>query len=325
MLSNNLYEEILLNPASQGANKLFIVSGYASAAMAFHHIEELHKQNHDATVHLVIGMTVHDGLSLSNHRGFQKLVSDDLSGLFQCNYVINTPPVHSKTYAWFSNDTPIAGYIGSANYSQRAFSKHQREIMDTCSAETAYAYYNSLLKDTICCTHPEAEDFVQIHNYKYRLRRKEEIRLPDTDTAYPEISPSVQGLEHVRVSLINRYGKISGRSGLNWGHRPNRNRNQAYIPLKADVARTDFFPAPPQHFTVLTDDGETLICVRAQDNAKAIETPHNNSQLGEYFRYRMGEGDGHFITMADLIEYGRTHIDFYKTDEETYYMDFSTE
>lgn len=48
-----------------------------------------------------------------------------------------------------------------------------------------------------------------------------------------------------------------------------------------------------------------------------------NSELGEYFSYRLGLPSGAKVTKEDLERYGRTDVDFYKLDEETYYMDFS--
>ena len=41
MLSKNLFEEVLVQPVESGANKLYVVSGYATAAMAFRHLEAL--------------------------------------------------------------------------------------------------------------------------------------------------------------------------------------------------------------------------------------------------------------------------------------------
>jgi hypothetical protein len=77
------------------------------------------------------------------------------------------------------------------------------------------------------------------------------------------------------------------------------------------------------HFTINTDDNKTLIATRAQQNGKAIHTPHNNSLIGEYFRMRLGLPKGAFVQKEDLIRYGRTDVDFYKVDDENYYMDFS--
>lgn len=95
------------------------------------------------------------------------------------------------------------------------------------------------------------------------------------------------------------------------------------IPLPQKYWDTDFFPEYSWYFTVLTDDGKILICSRAQQNGKAIHSPHNNSQIGEYFRSRLNVANGELVTMDDLMNYGRTDIDFYKVDEENYFMDFS--
>jgi len=38
---------------------------------------------------------------------------------------------------------------------------------------------------------------------------------------------------------------------------------------------------------------------------------------------RLGIPSGHPVTKNDLHRYGRADIDFYKIDDETYFMDFS--
>ncbi len=103
----------------------------------------------------------------------------------------------------------------------------------------------------------------------------------------------------------------------------NINNNLIYLPKK--YWDTDFFPEYDWYFTVNTDDDKILFCTRAQKDSQghAIETPHNNSLLGEYFRHRLGVANGKLITLNDLTNYGRTDIDFYKVDEENYFMDFS--
>jgi hypothetical protein len=45
--------------------------------------------------------------------------------------------------------------------------------------------------------------------------------------------------------------------------------------------------------------------------------------MGEYFRKRLGVPLGEPLKMEHLLKYGRTDIDFYKIDDENYYMDFS--
>jgi len=62
----------------------------------------------------------------------------------------------------------------------------------------------------------------------------------------------------------------------------------------------------------------------AQANGKAIHTPENNSLIGKYFRKRLGVAQGASVRLTDVLKYGRVDVDFYKFDEESFYMDFST-
>lgn len=127
----------------------------------------------------------------------------------------------------------------------------------------------------------------------------------------------------VKLSLLARNGEPGRRSGLNWGQRPNRNPNEAYIHLPRRIAKSGFFPLEERHFTAITDDRHQLILRIEQQNDKAITTPARNSDLGEYFRNRLGLANGEYVSRDALDRYGRTDVTFIKLDEETYYMDFS--
>jgi len=118
---------------------------------------------------------------------------------------------------------------------------------------------------------------------------------------------------------------VPARSSLNWGQRPEEGRepNQAYLPVNGELRRSTFFPDRGLHFSVTTDDGKTFLCCRAQDENKAIHTPHNNSEFGVYFRQRLMIPLGSPVTKNDLLRYGRTTVDFYKLDDETFILDFS--
>ena len=117
--------------------------------------------------------------------------------------------------------------------------------------------------------------------------------------------------------------RVPSRSGLNWGQRPDRNENQAYVAVPAYVQRSGFFPAKGEEFSLEWDDGAFHACVRAQQNGKAIQTPHDNAELGHYFRSRLGVESGDPIVMGHLLRYGRTDVEIYKDSEDHYYADFS--
>lgn len=130
-------------------------------------------------------------------------------------------------------------------------------------------------------------------------------------------------LTKVTLTLVDSSANVPARSGLNWGQRPNRNPNEAYINIPMTTARSGIFPEVGEVFTIETDDQKQLICVRAQQGGKGLHTTLNNSLMGEYFRYRLGLRSGEFITAEHLLRYGRTDVDIYKIDTESYYMDFS--
>ncbi|MBN2546528.1 MAG: NgoFVII family restriction endonuclease [Spirochaetes bacterium] len=323
MIYDNLYEKVLIQPYKEGADKLQIISGYATSAMAFHHLEELKTLGTNFNISLLIGMCPSDGISLSNHRGFQSIMKSEYSKNFSCSYIFELPSVHSKIYTWFKKNILFKSFIGSANYTQNAFYQKQREILAEINDNNVIDYFNILEKDSIYCQNLETEQLIKIYNDKYyypRHKHEEEIK----DNKILNI-PNTDNLENVTISLLSRNGEVQNKGGLNWGQREGRNPNQAYIQLPPEVYRSDFFPLRTQHFTVVTDDSKTFICTRAQksEEGQAIETPHNNSLLGEYFRNRLGLKYGEFITREHLVNYGRTDVTFYKFDDENYLMDFS--
>lgn len=315
LISNDLFENVLVNPMLDGAGELCVVSGFATAAMAFRHMQYAKEKEHNIKVRLLVGMCPSAGMPVSNHHGLKKLVEDDFRDSFMCSYIAKPPAVHSKTYVWLRDGEPVFGFVGSANYTQTAFGEKQREVMTPCDPDSAYQYYHSLVSDSIYCTHNDVDDLISV----YREQR-ERHETSESETLPPEVS----GLERVKVSLLTKDGRVPPRSGLNWGQRSSRDPNQAYLSLRAEVYSTDFFPERGTPFTVLTDDGKTIICSRAQDHGKGIHTPHNNALLGEYFRNRLGLASGALVYADDLRRYGRSDVHFYKIDDETYYMDFST-
>jgi HKD family nuclease len=310
MLSQDLFEEILIKPAKDGADSLCIISGFVSPSLASRHIEALLKIEKHVKIKLIYGMFGQSNISKNNHLAFQHLASERFPTKFECFYVIKPPPIHSKGYAWYRENTPFRGFIGSMNYTQNGFSGNQREIATPCDASEIQGYFESLLSEAIDCREADAH-----------------IANPQKEVDQPLVAPTppdgYEGLEKVTIELFGKKGNKN--SGLNWGHREKykRDRNQAYIRVPMAIAKTNFFPPVTRHFTVLTDDDKMLICTRAQQHAKAIHTPLNNALIGEYFRNRLGLASGQFVTVDDLKRYGRTSVDFYKIDDETYFMDFS--
>ncbi|MDR2581203.1 MAG: NgoFVII family restriction endonuclease [Fibromonadaceae bacterium] len=322
MIYENLYEEVLIKPRQEGADTLKIISGYASPAMASDHLEDLHDKRLNVHISLFIGMCPSDGLSLSNHHGFRSIVDSEVPSFkdrFSCSYIYKTPPVHSKLYVWCKGEQFFKAFIGSANYTQNAFYR-QRELLAEIEGNGILEYCRMLEKESVFCNLSEAETLIRVHNdgNYYRQHIHEDKHL------HTEIGKN--DIKSIKISLLsNRTGEIQSIGGLNWGQRPGREPNQAYIQLSPEIYNGDFFPKAPQCFTVVTDDDRTFICRRAQkdEQGQAIHTPLNNSYIGEYFRNRLGLANGVPVTRQDLERYGRTDVVFYKIDDENYYMDFS--
>ena len=316
MITGDITKPILFDPIAGGADKLLILSSYATPNMSsryMKHQQEIKKAPIDITV--IVGMTAYDGISIPAHKGFLSLHNTYTSKSvrsFSCNYISDNPPEHSNLYIWLKGEQPELAFMGSADFTQNAFISSRREIMEQCSPSEAYVYYREAESRSCYCNHSEIDDMIIMCNNH-----------PILDNEATLIgSISCGTVDSVSLSLLTNKGVVAGTSGLNWGQRDKRNRNEAYIRIPIQIARQDFFPTD-RHFTVLTDDGRQLILRVEQQNNKALTTPMNNSLLGEYFRNRLNLPNGHFITREDLERHGRTDVVFAKIDEELYYMDFS--
>lgn len=307
MITEDLFNEILVNPVREGASELLVVSGYANANMAYRHLAEDVIKEKAVRVSLIYGMAVKDGVSLADHEGFKRLEGN---GLFQCHYRLALPAVHSKVYVWLDSGRPIKAFAGSANYTQQGFglARNQGEAMAEVSPQVAFDYFELTRQGAMEARHDDIEEQVRLHNDGQQPNGDNDCRT---------------------VSLLGRGGEVQRSAGLNWGHRQqtgySRNLDEAYIQIGAQLGREDFFPASPTRFTIHADDGAKFIVVRAQksDPGDAIETPEDNSLLGGYFRNRIGVQSGVFVDRAMLEQYGRTDVVFCKIDDDDFLMDFS--
>jgi hypothetical protein len=321
MLTTNLYKSVLINPLEEGVNKLFIVSGYASATFARRHLLECLKLNPNLEINLIIGMSG----AKNDHLAFLNL-HEEFSGNFQGYYVNTTPLVHSKIYAWYNDDDPILGYAGSANYSQYGFfEQQQNNQISSEDPQLIKSYFDALIQRSIYMPNvpviiPAGHQTTVIGSLPAGHIFWE---IPDT---------------RVRISFLSmRNGELPTVSGLNWGQRLAKNTNprtgvvsysmrepnQAYLSIKQSARDVGFLPTRAFNFTLVTDDGHSFDCVVAQENRKAIESTNNNSELGVYIRNRIGVPLGQLITRQDLENYGRTDFTLEKIDEETFLFDFS--
>ena len=314
-INEDLISKVLLDPIRKGADQLIIISGYVSHNMASWHMKKINEESlPPIKISLIAGMYPIEGVNIELHEGLKDLVdfSDDRYSSFECKYVYQGAPVHSKVYLWMKDDEPFIAFAGSANYTRNGFGKLQREYVVECDPVEAYAFYQDIESDSIVCNHSEVEEYIKFY-------KDQKISQVEHDIKHST-------LEKVTLSLLTSRGDVGHGSGINWGIRRNGTRrepNQAYISVPVEIARSGFFPLDKTHFSAVTDDQKQLILRIEQANDKALTTPLNNSLLGEYIRNRIGVANGAFVTKADLERYGRTDVTFYKIDDEQFFMDFS--
>lgn len=314
-INEDLTRRVLLDPIRKGADKLIIISGYVSHNMASWHMKRINEESlPPIQISLIAGMYPIDGVNIELHKGLKDLVNfkDERYSSFECKYVYQGTPVHSKIYLWMKDGVPFLAFAGSANYTRNGFGKLQREYIVDCDPSEAYMFYLSIESDSIVCNHNEVEEYVKFYKNQKIIQFEQDAKHTS--------------LEKVTLSLLTSRGNVGYGSGINWGIRRNgikREPNQAYIRIPVDIARSGFFPLDKAHFSAITDDQKQLILRIEQDNDKALTTPLNNSLLGEYLRNRIGVANGAFVTKADLEHYGRTDVTFYKIDDEQFFMDFS--
>jgi len=299
-------------------NELHVLSGYVSSSMVKRHLELIDELNialnRKIKLNIIIGMIPRGGLSIVEHEGFKSIVSSRND--VEISYIMTGKhATHAKIYTWLKDGIPQISFTGSANYSQNAFFGNQIEIMTTMDPYEAEKIFQSFSSDTAYCTIDEIEDMVSIvseDEFRKRMSSMENSTGNEKNV--------------VVLSLLTVKGKMGDVSSLNWGQRLGREPNQAYIPLPRSIGKKEFFPLKKITFTILTDDGIIFQCVTAgnkeNDIPKQIESS-NNSELGLYFRNRLGVPPGKKVTLEDFERYGRTDVTFVNLEDGTYYMDFS--
>lgn len=317
LIQSNIMQEILFKPVEEGADSLCILSGYASPSMASWYIKALEKRRMPPiNISLILGMTPYNGLSRAVHDGFRSLHHHSFENnecTFSCSYVYMNPPIRSNLYLWMRGGIPVKAFVGNADFLQNTFLRGIQHLVEECSPEKALRCFNEAEAVSMYCSCGEVEEAIIIRPNHPIL---------DED-GKPLMSLEGDGIESVRLSHLSSRGDTGMTSGLNWGQREGRNKNEAYIRVPSTIAKSGFFPPKEQHFIVVTDDGKNLLLRIEQENDKAITTPMSNALLGEYFRNRLGLANGEFVAKEHLQAYGRTDVTFYKIDEEQYFMDFS--
>ncbi len=321
LITENLFERVLLEPAKRGARELFVLSGYASASMVTKHFEIAAKELAiDLSIDLHIGMSGRDGLSRNTLLGLQSIPRQIGNRSFNCSLSTRGTSNHSKIYVWCDDSGPMEAYLGSSNYTQMGFgiseaSLSHKEVCLPMDPIAGFDYVMASSRGGISYKSPDIADFIDLFD--------EQVH---TSLSVEEPTTSISATAFVDLPLVmsraSDQGEVHQKSGLNWGQREGRNPDQAYIPIPSGIAKAKFFPEKGVHFQVITDDGEAFICTVAQEGDKALETPSDNSILGKYFRKKLGLPSGAFIQRDHLQSFGSNVVRIYKDTDDCYRLSF---
>lgn len=319
MLFNTNLEEIIFHRHQNiQSDELVILSGYVGPKP----VERLEELPINTTV--IYGMYGDKGIQSRLHNSLINCQNT----IRNVNIWYSTIPIHSKCYIWKYNNTIQHALIGSANFSTNGLTTPYREVLAETTHDTFYAldeYILRVLNHSILCNN---------------------IVMPSTQiqTHYNFVNDT----NICNMSLLDRYGNVPSASGLNWGHGQGHvTPNDSYIAIRKEHLRNcpNLFP-PKQKFPnirqngrlqrhndaieIIWDDGyvmEGLLEGNQNENGliypKQISSSPQKSIMGQYIRQRLGLPSGYFITINDLINYGRTDITVSLIDEGIYSFDFS--
>lgn len=135
---------------------------------------------------------------------------------------------------------------------------------------------------------------------------------------------------HVFLPLYSTRGgnkKVPEKSGLNQWNASGRPRdpNEIYIPIPAWIHRKfpNFFPPRDQIFELTLPDRTTMNAKVCQDSSKALMS-NPNSALGKWLlRDILNLLERELLTYGKLQAIGLDTVVIYKTDNETYDIDFT--
>ena len=316
MRTQGLFHEVLIAPALEGADRLLVVSGYASAQLCERHLNALRALGCSVEMTVVVGMAGEAGLAIDAHRAWQKLEREQRS--LTVLYTPRGTGDHSKTYVWSQQGVPTVAWTGSANYSQSGFAfvaRQRTETLTPVDAGDALAVTRATVDSAISTSEAEVSNLVDFYEVQVaEVRVPVEVGPPSIETAEASVNlPLVQ----VRTGEVHNAG-----AGLNWGHRGARRRSEAYIPVPKEVQRSGFFPEVGVPFEVETDDGSRFTMVRAQQNGKALHSADDNSIIGRYFRQKLGLEPDAFVTTDDLRRFGATVVRFTAVGNGRYRLEF---
>ncbi len=297
-------------------DEFIVLSGYVGPRP----IEKL--QNLPFRSRVIYGMYGSEGIKRPLHNSLINLQNT----IENVNIFYSNLGVHSKCYVWRHRGQIVHALVGSANFSTNGLTTPYREILAETTRDTfnpLNEYITRVINNSISCLEADVTEIIDV---------------PSTvDTT-------------CLLTLLANTGEVQNAAGLNWGQNPNNHTrpNDAYIKIrKQDVIAYPHLFLPkqlyPQHFDgrgkaqrhndaieIIWDDGvsmEGLFMGSQTINEvlypKQVTSFPSGSELGVYFRNRLGVPLDQPVRKFHLDLYGRTDVGVSLINEGVYKFDFS--
>lgn len=272
---------------------------------------------------IVYGMYGSEGIEEDLHNSLIKLQNE----FSNVSIFYSQLPVHSKCYTWMHKREIVHALIGSANFSTNGLTTPYREVLAETTRDTfspLNEYIKKILNNSVSCL---------------------EVDLSEVMAAAPISSTKI-----CLLSLLGRDGEVQNVAGLNWGQGTGNHTtiNDSYIKIRIQDIKNfpNLFPQKLNYpiisagrgkmhrhndsFDIIWDDGTTMEGIFFGNQVisgvlypKQVGSFPAYSEMGIYFRKRLGIPLGQPVRRYHLERYGRLDVGISMIGERVYKFDFS--
>ena len=331
----NFFEEVFEESLSK-SDGLNIISGYVDGYTAKKYGDRLIDISKGGEVRILIGMAEKEGLAKSTYEAWES-VDQELRKINNGSGVYAPrEKIHAKVYV-FKQQNNFKCYVGSSNFSESGLKTNIESVVEVSNLKS------NIVNDTKSFFHENLIidlKEIQIKNsnsYKKRRERKSLKELLRHKQNFD--SSELKSMDLVQIDLKSFAEPERYKSSLNLFHSSGRrNKNGLYDPRPWYEVELTFqkknYPNLPQNFEVLTDDGYKFNMKRSGGGIKGkpetalknLASTPSRKIFGEWFKRKLEEKkvleENELITSETLENYGKSSLDFYKMNENQYYLVF---
>jgi len=331
MTFQEVFEEMLGKAVS-----IDIVSGYVDKYIPKMYGDKLIELSKTGRVRILIGMAEKEGLHKSTHEQWEPLDNALRSHNKGSGVFAPTTKIHAKVYKFLIDNLPNI-YVGSSNFSISGFKNNIEGMVKVISNKDINNQIELLFNDKLLIDFKD----IEIKNSPKYKKRREIKELTEARNHKQFLSPEeLSSLDLVRIDLKPFGEPDKFKSSLNLFHGSGRfsSKNNTYKPrpwyeAELTIGEKNYLELP-QEFEVNTDDGYIFNMKRSGGGKKGKPETHLKNLastpgrliFGEWIKSKLEKSEvldkNDLITEETFENYGKDTLDFYKLEENKYYLKF---